>query len=75
MGRDFNATLNIEEKLGDLPFSHSETTDFAHRINNCALTELPSTSGKFTWSNGRKEDDCIFKKLDRFLIKQEFLGI
>jgi len=49
VGGDFNVILNAEEKLGGLPFTHSEAADFAHCVNNSALVELPTTGSKFTW--------------------------
>jgi len=74
-GGDFNVILNAEEKLGGLPFVHSEASDFAHCVNNSALMELPTTRSKFTWWNGRIEEGCIFKRLDRVLVNQEFLDL
>lgn len=38
---DFNMILNDLEKLGRLPISQIETTDFARCINNCSLIEFP----------------------------------
>lgn len=50
-----------------------EVVDFQHFISNCALFELPSIESKYTWWNERIEEDCIFKKLDKPLINQDFL--
>lgn len=47
--RDFNVILLEEEKLGGLPVTTLETTDFAQCICNCALSEFPFTGSIFTW--------------------------
>ncbi|KAH0693029.1 hypothetical protein KY290_021200 [Solanum tuberosum] len=75
VGGDFNVILNAEEKLGGLPFTFTEASDFAHCINNCALTDLQSIGSQYTWWNGKIEEDCIIKKLDRILVNQEFLEL
>ncbi|XP_059290122.1 uncharacterized protein LOC132043675 [Lycium ferocissimum] len=37
---------------------------------------LPDSLGsKFTWWNGRTEEECIFKRLDRILVNQQVLDI
>ncbi|KAG5632048.1 hypothetical protein H5410_003765 [Solanum commersonii] len=48
-----------------LPVTQYETIDFAHCINSCSLNELKFIGSKYTWWNGRIEEDCIFKRLDR----------
>lgn len=49
----------------------SEVNDFRHYINTCNLTDLGFKGSIFTWWNGRAEDDCIFKILDRCLANLE----
>ncbi|KAG5599847.1 hypothetical protein H5410_031217 [Solanum commersonii] len=68
IGGDFNVILNEEEKLGGLDFTQHEAIDFASCISNCALSELKTTGSKFTWWNGRIEEACIFKRLNRVLV-------
>ncbi|XP_059288627.1 uncharacterized protein LOC132041979, partial [Lycium ferocissimum] len=75
VGGAFNVTLSEEEKLGGLPVHHQETIDFAQFINNCGLVELQFSGSRFTWWNGRIEDDCILKRLDRVLGNQEFIQL
>ncbi|KAK4721761.1 hypothetical protein R3W88_011994 [Solanum pinnatisectum] len=65
IGGDFNVILNEEEKLGGLSFTQNEAMDFALFINNCGLSEIKFVGSKYTWWNGRIEEDCIFKRLDR----------
>lgn len=65
--------LNEEEKLGGLDFTQSEANDFAHFINVCALSNLRFMGSKYTWWNGRINEACIFKRLDRIVVNATFL--
>nr|XP_016457134.1 PREDICTED: uncharacterized protein LOC107781021 [Nicotiana tabacum] len=67
VGGDFNVIWDEEEKFGGLPVSLNEINDFRHCINTCNLTDLGFKGSVYTWWNGRGEDDCIFKRLDRCL--------
>lgn len=49
LGGDFNVILNKEEKLGGLPLSTDEASDFQHCINNCALKKVQLSRSRFTW--------------------------
>ncbi|XP_015169816.1 uncharacterized protein [Solanum tuberosum] len=75
IGGDFNVILNEEEKLGGLEFSPNEAIDFAAFISSGALSEVRWLGSKFTWWNGRIEEACIFKRLDRILVNQAFLDV
>lgn len=75
VGGDFNVILHKDEKLGGLPFNIDEASDFQHCFNNSALEEVQTNESRFTWWNGRVEDDCIFKRLDRVLLNHDFLDI
>nr|XP_016453987.1 PREDICTED: uncharacterized protein LOC107778279 [Nicotiana tabacum] len=78
VGGDFNVIRDEEEKYGGLPVSLIEVDDFRHCINTCNLTDLGFKGSIFTWWNGRSEEDCIFKILDRCFgnneLQQTFLG-
>ncbi|KAH0700803.1 hypothetical protein KY290_015692 [Solanum tuberosum] len=65
VGGDFNTIVDETEKLGDFPVTQSETHDFIQCVNSCALTELRYMGSTYIWWNGRIEEDCIFKRLDR----------
>ncbi|XP_019241016.1 PREDICTED: uncharacterized protein LOC109221004 [Nicotiana attenuata] len=67
VGGDFNVILDEEEKFGGLPVSLNEINDFRHCISTCNLNDLGFKGSIYTWWNGRGEDDCIFKRLDRCL--------
>ena len=69
---DFNVTLNEEEKLEGLAFTHNEALEFASCLNACELTEVGTSGSKYTWWNGRIEEDCIFKRLDSILVNQNY---
>ncbi|KAK4710274.1 hypothetical protein R3W88_004787 [Solanum pinnatisectum] len=75
IGGDFNVILNEEEKQGGLPFMQREAMEFAQCINNCGLIELKYSGSNFTWWNGRIEEHCIFKRLDRVMGNQEFMDL
>lgn len=65
--------LNEEEKLGGLTFEQNEVKDFACFINSCSLSEIRSFGRKYMWWNGRIEEECIFKILDRVLVNSYFV--
>ncbi|KAH0743252.1 hypothetical protein KY290_031245 [Solanum tuberosum] len=72
VGEDFNVILNEEEKQGGRELTQYEAMDFSQCIHNCALSEIRYSRSKFTWWNGRIEEHCIFKRLDRVLCNQAF---
>ncbi|XP_075092317.1 uncharacterized protein LOC142172567 [Nicotiana tabacum] len=72
VGGDFNVIWDEEEKFGGLPVSLNKIDDFRHCINTCNLFDLGFKGNIFTWWNGRAEEDCIFKRLDRCLANVEF---
>lgn len=75
IGGDFNVILNEDEKLGGLTFDQQKALDFAMFINYCSLEEVKFTGSNYTWWNGRIEEECIFKKLDRILGNSAFLEL
>ncbi|XP_019242530.1 PREDICTED: uncharacterized protein LOC109222657, partial [Nicotiana attenuata] len=79
VGGDFNVIWDEEEKYGGLPVSLNEVDDFRHCMNTCNLTDLGFKGSIYTWWNGRSEEDCIFKRLDRCFgnaeLQQTFPGL
>ncbi|KAH0722225.1 hypothetical protein KY285_004836 [Solanum tuberosum] len=75
VGGDFNTIVNDSKKLGGLPVTQTEVEDFIQCINVCALNEIKFTGSCYTWSNGRIEQDCIFKRLDRVFGNNEFMNV
>lgn len=72
IGGDFNVILNEKEKKGGLPFIQYEVMDFNYYINRSGLTKLKFKGDNFTWWNGRVDNECIFERLDRVLLNQDF---
>lgn len=60
---DFNVILNEDEKLGGLPFLQQEAV------------EVKFTGSNYIWWNDRIEEESILKRLDRILVKNNFLEI
>ncbi|XP_019238339.1 PREDICTED: uncharacterized protein LOC109218432 [Nicotiana attenuata] len=75
VGGDFNVILDEEEKFGGLPVSINEVDNFRHCMNTCNLTNMGFKGSIYTWWNGRAEEDCIFKRLDRFFANMELQQI
>lgn len=67
IGGDFNVIVCEQEKLGGLPVIVAEIEDYKHCINLCGIEDPSFTGSKYTWQNGRRDKDCIFKRLDRVL--------
>ncbi|XP_075111586.1 uncharacterized protein LOC107825614 [Nicotiana tabacum] len=72
VGGDFNVILSEEEKYGGLPVSNNEVADFAYCVDTCALYDVGFKGSLYTWWNGRSDDACIFKRIDRYLAIQQF---
>nr|XP_009762797.1 PREDICTED: uncharacterized protein LOC104214780 [Nicotiana sylvestris] len=72
VGGYFNVIWDEEEKFGGLLVSLNEIDDFRHCVNTCNLFDLRFKGSIFTWWNGRAEEDCIFKRLDRCLANLQF---
>lgn len=74
IGGDFSVILHEEEKIGGLPVYPQEYEDFAFCVNSCELFDIKFKGSPFTRWNGRAAEDCIFKRLDRVLMNQMWLG-
>nr|XP_009774912.1 PREDICTED: uncharacterized protein LOC104224892 [Nicotiana sylvestris] len=72
VGGDFNVIWDEEDKFGGLSVHINEVYDFRHCVNTCTLFDLGIKESISTWWNGRAEEDCIFKRLDRCLGNMEF---
>ncbi|XP_060183360.1 uncharacterized protein LOC132613364 [Lycium barbarum] len=72
IGGDFNVILDEAEKYGGLPVNFPEVEDFAHCLNICQVADLGFYGSIYTWWNGRSDEACIFKRLDRCLGNQAF---
>ncbi|KAH0702373.1 uncharacterized protein [Solanum tuberosum] len=70
IGEDFNVIMSEEEKIGGLPIYPNEYEDFAFCVNSCDLVDISFKGSPFTLWNGRIDDQCIFKRLDRYTMNQ-----
>ncbi|XP_060200616.1 uncharacterized protein LOC132628879 [Lycium barbarum] len=72
VGGDFNVIVDKCEKFGGLEVPFVEVEDFNQCINICQLSDLGFKGSMYTWWNGRSDEQCIFKRLDRCLANQGF---
>ncbi|WMV24325.1 hypothetical protein MTR67_017710 [Solanum verrucosum] len=72
VGGDFNVILSEEEKIGGLAVFPQEYEAFAFCVNSCELDDISFTGSLFTWWNGRVDEECIFKRLDKVVSNQAF---
>ncbi|XP_070053323.1 uncharacterized protein [Nicotiana tomentosiformis] len=75
VGGDFNVILHEHEKIGGLPVHPPEYEDFAFYVNSCGLFDLDYKGSPFTWWNGRPNEQCIFKRLDRIFVNLSFQNL
>ncbi|XP_059302336.1 uncharacterized protein LOC132054310 [Lycium ferocissimum] len=75
VGGDFNVISTEEEKLGGLPVLYNEVADFNHCLSSCGLQDLGYVGSTYTWWNGRAEEACIFKRLDRMVCNDKLLDV
>lgn len=68
-------SLLVRRKIGGLPLTEAEVRDFNRCINMCGLEDKDITRSKCTWWNGRTNEDCIFKRLDRVLFNDRIQSI
>ncbi|XP_060182106.1 uncharacterized protein LOC132611743 [Lycium barbarum] len=71
VGGDFNVIVDEIEKYGGLEVPFVEVEDFNQCINLCQLMDLGFKGSMYTWWNGRSDEHCIFKRLDRCLANQK----
>ncbi|GLJ38540.1 hypothetical protein SUGI_0785320 [Cryptomeria japonica] len=65
---DFNALLDIDEKVGGLWKPSKVIDDFREFVSNCKLIDIIPKNGRFTWTNKRLNFANISERLDCFLV-------
>ncbi|KAK4726927.1 hypothetical protein R3W88_031844 [Solanum pinnatisectum] len=60
-------------KIRGLPVYPQEYEDFAFCVNSCDLLDINFKGSPYTWWNGRIDQECIFKRLDRFFVNSNLL--
>ncbi|KAL5736640.1 hypothetical protein ACOSQ2_031428 [Xanthoceras sorbifolium] len=64
---DFNEILHLGEKDGGVERPRYLMTNFRNTLNDCMLQDLGFAAPRFTWCNGRKNQDFVQERLDRFV--------
>lgn len=67
---DFNCILKEEEKMGGKPHKLRKSIPFFECLNDCGLSDMGYSGSNFSWCNERKEQDTIWKRLDRMLANE-----
>ncbi|XP_049399723.1 uncharacterized protein LOC125863750 [Solanum stenotomum] len=67
--------MDADEKLGGLPVTQMEITDFVQCTNACALNEIKFKCSSYTWWNDRIEEESIFKRLDKVFGNNELMSL
>lgn len=62
---DFNDLLFASDKKGNSPHPQSLLDSFSRVIEDCQLSEVNLSGGKFTWEKGKGTDAWVREKLDR----------
>ncbi|XP_049348974.1 uncharacterized protein LOC125813528 [Solanum verrucosum] len=70
---DFNVIIDIDEKLGGIPYNMRKSVEFIGVIEACGLMDLGFNGPKFTWSNQRGVNFRIWKRLDRAMVNDKWL--
>ncbi|XP_060210352.1 uncharacterized protein LOC132637253 [Lycium barbarum] len=69
---DFNCILSMDEKKGGKPYSFKKSLPFIECIQDCGVKDIDFSGNIFTWSNERKAEDVIWKRLDRTLCNEKW---
>ncbi|KAK8561879.1 hypothetical protein V6N12_048935 [Hibiscus sabdariffa] len=69
---DSNIVCSQDEKIGGNAYDVNQAAPFQNMMDKCGLLEMPITSGAYTWSNMRTNDDAILEKIDRILFNVEW---
>ncbi|XP_049348973.1 uncharacterized protein LOC125813527 [Solanum verrucosum] len=67
--------MDIDEKLGGIPYNMRKSIEFIGIIEACGLMDLGFNGPKFTWSNQRGINFRIWKRLDRAMVNDRWLQI
>ncbi|XP_050212910.1 uncharacterized protein LOC126664524 [Mercurialis annua] len=69
---DFNLYLHHDEKEGGRRSDEREMASFRDAMDTCSVVDLGHSGGTYTWSNGRKNNDLVQIRLDRFLSNNQW---
>lgn len=71
---DFNKILYNDEEVGGWR-AESLTNDLKSAIQHCGLIDIGCVRYKYTWNNGRYEDENTHVRLDRALVYEAWLSL
>ncbi|XP_074314041.1 uncharacterized protein LOC141649245 [Silene latifolia] len=70
-GGDFNCVSQTHERLGG-HVTKSEAEPFQHCIEDCNLSDMPSTGAFYTWNNKQAPETRVYSRLDRIFLNHEW---
>jgi hypothetical protein len=70
---DFNFTLNKRETWGSNVRVDILVGFFHNLLNQVGVVDIEPIKLKPTWSNNKSGEDCVSKRLERFLIHGDFI--
>lgn len=73
MGGDFNAVLNIDDRVNGNPVTASEIEDFQNYVNDNALQEIKAIGVHFTWHNNQEGNSKIYSNIDRWFANVQWM--
>ncbi|KAL0420571.1 UNVERIFIED_CONTAM: hypothetical protein Slati_3080000 [Sesamum latifolium] len=74
VGGDFNTVLDSSEVCGQSGDIRSAAEDFQACLHDTGLINLPMQGEWFTWHNYSSDTRSLWKKLDRILVNDSWLG-
>lgn len=72
--RDFNQVTSTDEKISKIR-AIPGASDFKNVTDQCGLLDIKPIGNWFTWCNGRKGPNCVWERLDRVLISENWLNL
>lgn len=75
MGGDLNFMISLSKNWGFVTNLDPLADYFVDSINSVGLVGVLPSNILHTWSNNRVGDAYIIKKMDRFLISENFLDM
>ncbi|XP_075078411.1 uncharacterized protein LOC142164323 [Nicotiana tabacum] len=65
---DFNAVLEVDDRMNGREMQDHETKDFRELLEDCSLTELPTIGKSYTWTNSH-----VFSRIDRAIVNDQWI--
>ncbi|XP_019237290.1 PREDICTED: uncharacterized protein LOC109217490 [Nicotiana attenuata] len=65
LGEDFNAILNVQDRMSKTPVKNADIKELAELCQDIGITEIPWRGDYFTWTNKQEGDDRVWSRIDR----------